>query len=178
MDDAWELVPSERLEQLCPPVGFERSSRVVGKTSGVAQPSCAADLNHHLGARAPSVIPQSQPRASTPVRVPAKLALISQPTTRHYETPRTCSFRATRCKELLVTISVWSADRSGYLAFTVEQSSSPKVPWSVLAWLGGGEKVGEQLGDALSLVVMDPVRGVGQALDAVEVGHVVVLGLG
>jgi hypothetical protein len=128
--------------------------------------------------RAPSVIPQSQPRASTPVRVPAKLALISQPTTRHYETPRTCSFRATRCKELLVTISVWSADRSGYLAFTVEQSSSPKVPWSVLAWLGGGEKVGEQLGDALSLVVMDPVRGVGQALDAVEVGHVVVLGLG
>ena len=25
---------------------------------------------------------------------------------------------------------------------------------------------------------MDPVRGVGQALDAVEVGHIVVLGLG
>jgi hypothetical protein len=50
--------------------------------------------------------------------------------------------------------------------------------WSVLGWLGGGEKVGEQLVDALVLVVMDPVRGVGQALDAVEVGHVVVLGLG
>ena len=31
---------------------------------------------------------------------------------------------------------------------------------------------------ALSLVVMHPVRGVRQALDAVEVGHVVVLGLG
>jgi hypothetical protein len=28
------------------------------------------------------------------------------------------------------------------------------------------------------LVVMDPVRGVGQALDAVEVGYVVVVGLG
>jgi hypothetical protein len=28
------------------------------------------------------------------------------------------------------------------------------------------------------LVVVDPVRGVGQALDAVEVGHVVVVGLG
>jgi hypothetical protein len=28
------------------------------------------------------------------------------------------------------------------------------------------------------LVVMDPVRGVGQALDAVEVGDVVVVGLG
>jgi hypothetical protein len=34
------------------------------------------------------------------------------------------------------------------------------------------------LGDALSLVVMDPMRGVGQALDAVEVRHVVVVGLG
>jgi hypothetical protein len=28
------------------------------------------------------------------------------------------------------------------------------------------------------LVVMDPMRGVGQALDAVEVGHIVVVGLG
>jgi hypothetical protein len=34
------------------------------------------------------------------------------------------------------------------------------------------------LSDALSLVVMDPMRGVGQALDPVEVGHVVVVGLG
>ena len=34
------------------------------------------------------------------------------------------------------------------------------------------------MGDALGLVVVDPVRGVGQALDAVEVGHVVVFGFG
>ena len=34
------------------------------------------------------------------------------------------------------------------------------------------------MGDALSLVVVDPVRGVGQALDAVEVGHVVLVGFG
>jgi hypothetical protein len=32
--------------------------------------------------------------------------------------------------------------------------------------------------DAFSLVVMDPVRRVGQALDAVEVGRVVVVGPG
>src|SRR5512132_1316291 len=43
---------------------------------------------------------------------------------------------------------------------------------------GGGEEVDEQLVDALGLVVVDPVRGVGQALDVVEVGHVVVVGLG
>jgi hypothetical protein len=53
-----------------------------------------------------------------------------------------------------------------------------RSPWSVLGWQGGGEKVGEQLVDALVFVVMDPVRGVGQALDAVEVGHVVVVRLG
>jgi len=41
-----------------------------------------------------------------------------------------------------------------------------------------GRKVGEQLVDALRLVVMDPVGGVGQALDAVQVRHVVVVGLG
>src|SRR4249919_2243734 len=40
------------------------------------------------------------------------------------------------------------------------------------------EEVSEQLRDALGFVVVDPVRGVGQALDAVEVGHVVVVGLG
>ena len=44
--------------------------------------------------------------------------------------------------------------------------------------VGRGEEVDEQLVDALGLVVVDPVRGVGQALDAVEVGHVVVVGLG
>src|SRR5260370_33894710 len=49
---------------------------------------------------------------------------------------------------------------------------------SVLGWQGGGVKVGVQLGDALGLVVMHPVRGAGQALDAVEAGHVVVVALG
>jgi hypothetical protein len=48
----------------------------------------------------------------------------------------------------------------------------------VVGWEGGGEEVGEQLGDALVLVVVDPVRGAGQALDPVEVGHVVAVGLG
>src|SRR6187399_672621 len=43
---------------------------------------------------------------------------------------------------------------------------------------GRSEEVDEQLVDALGLVVVDPVRGVGQALDAVEVGHVVGVGLG
>jgi hypothetical protein len=32
--------------------------------------------------------------------------------------------------------------------------------------------------DAFSLVVMDPVRRVGQTLDAIEVGYVIVGGLG
>ena len=49
---------------------------------------------------------------------------------------------------------------------------------AVLCRQGGGEKVGDELGDARSLVVVNPVRGVGQALDAVEVGHVVVIGFG
>jgi hypothetical protein len=44
--------------------------------------------------------------------------------------------------------------------------------------LGGGEKVGEQLCDALGRVVMHPVRRAEQALDAVQVGHIVVVGLG
>jgi hypothetical protein len=42
----------------------------------------------------------------------------------------------------------------------------------------GGEEVDQQLVDALGLVVMHPVRRVGQALHAVEVGHVVAVGLG
>jgi hypothetical protein len=45
-------------------------------------------------------------------------------------------------------------------------------------WQGGGEELVEPSGDSLGLVVMDPVRGVGQALDAVEIGHVVAVGLG
>src|SRR6266404_298785 len=42
----------------------------------------------------------------------------------------------------------------------------------------GGEEVDEQLVDAFSLVVMHPVRRVGWALHAVEVGYVVTVGLG
>src|SRR5262245_41999279 len=41
-----------------------------------------------------------------------------------------------------------------------------------------GEEVDKQLVDAFTLVVMHPVRGVGQALNAVEVGYVSVVGLG
>ena len=42
----------------------------------------------------------------------------------------------------------------------------------------GGEEVDEQVVDLFSLVVMDPVRRVGQALHTVEVWHVVAVGLG
>jgi hypothetical protein len=49
---------------------------------------------------------------------------------------------------------------------------------AVLGWAGGSEEVDQQLCDALGLVVMDPMRGVRQALDAVEVGHVVAVRLG
>ena len=47
---------------------------------------------------------------------------------------------------------------------------------AVLGWAGGSEEVDQQVCDAL--VVMDPMRGVRQALDAVEVGHVVAVRLG
>ena len=49
---------------------------------------------------------------------------------------------------------------------------------SPLAPTRGGEEVDKQLVDAFTLVVMHPVRRVGQALDAVEVGYVIVVGLG
>jgi hypothetical protein len=42
----------------------------------------------------------------------------------------------------------------------------------------GGEELGEQLRDALVLVVVDPVRRIGKTLDAVEVRHVIVSWLG
>jgi hypothetical protein len=42
------VVALEYLEQLRPPVGFERLPRVVGKTKRIARPSCTADLDHHL----------------------------------------------------------------------------------------------------------------------------------
>src|SRR5215469_3016473 len=69
--------------------------------------------------------------------------------------------------------SVWPTAPDGCGAL-----GARRRPWSVPGRQGGGEKVGEQLVDALRRVVMHPVRGAGQALDAVEVGHVVVLGLG
>jgi hypothetical protein len=47
-----------------------------------------------------------------------------------------------------------------------------------LAPTRGAEEVDKQLVDAFTLVVMHPVRRVGQALDAVEVGYVSVVGLG
>src|SRR5439155_16294347 len=68
--------------------------------------------------------------------------------------------------------------RSGWCA-----SSVCPVEWlrrrrfAVLGWAGGGEEVDEQLIDAFGLVVVDPVRRVGQALDAVEAGHIVTVGL-
>jgi hypothetical protein len=47
-----------------------------------------------------------------------------------------------------------------------------------LGWCGEGEKPREQLRDALRFVVMHPMRRVRQALDVVEVGHVIVVGFG
>src|SRR6478672_1228978 len=44
--------------------------------------------------------------------------------------------------------------------------------------LGGSEEAGQQLVDSLRLVVMNPVRGIRQPLDTLEVRDVVVLGLG
>jgi len=58
------------------------------------------------------------------------------------------------------------------------RSALVEVPWSGLAWPGGGEEVDEELVDAVGFVVVDPVGGVGQAFDAVQVGDVVVAGLG
>ena len=51
-------------------------------------------------------------------------------------------------------------------------------PLMIVTGVGRSEEVDEQLVDALGLVVVDPVRRVGQALDAVEVGDVLVVGLG
>ena len=75
-------------------------------------------------------------------------------------------------------LAVVGMRQSSRFAPSFEAANPWPSPWSVLGWQGGGEKVGEQLGDALSLVVVDPVRGVGQALDAVEVRYVVVVGFG
>ena len=77
-----------------------------------------------------------------------------------------------------VSATLAKASSSAAISSSTRAPGARRSPWSVPGWQGGGEKVDEQLVDALSLVVMDPVRGVGQALDAVEVGHVVVVGLG
>src|ERR1700760_4744750 len=50
--------------------------------------------------------------------------------------------------------------------------------FSLAGQTGRGEEIDEQLRDAIGLVVVDPVRGIGQALDAIEVRYVVVVGLG
>src|SRR5713101_9182635 len=71
----------------------------------------------------------------------------------------------------------WRDDVLGTSA-TAAPFEIPRRRSAVLGWQGGGEKVDEQLVDALSLVVMDPMRRVGQPLDAVQVGHVIVVGLG
>src|SRR5439155_24504232 len=49
---------------------------------------------------------------------------------------------------------------------------------AVVCCQGGGEKVDEHLVDALSLVVMHPMGRIGHALYPVEVGHIVLVGLG
>jgi hypothetical protein len=77
-----------------------------------------------------------------------------------------------------VSATLARASSGAAISSSTRAPGARRSPWSVLGWQGGGEKIGEQLGDALSLVVMDPMRGVGQALDAVEVRHVVVVGLG
>ena len=91
---------------------------------------------------------------------------------------------------MFAEVSACQGPRQKVSATLARASSSPAIssstraprarrsPWSVPGWQGGGEKVDQQLVDALRLVVMDPVRGVGQALDAIEVGHIVVAGLG
>src|SRR3954449_9498685 len=86
-----------------------------------------------------------------------------------------------------------TVSRSGHLVASMRRrrsmSSDSSKPTSNARMVGvacvadicspsGREEVDEQPVDALGLVVVDPVRGVGQALDAVEVGDVLVVGLG
>src|SRR4051812_9908100 len=85
-----------------------------------------------------------------------------------------------------------TVSRSGHLVASMRRrrsmSSDSSNPTSNARMVGvtcvadicspsGREEVDEQLIDALGGVVVDPMRGVGQALDAVEVGYVVVVGL-
>ena len=49
---------------------------------------------------------------------------------------------------------------------------------AVLGWDGRGRRSRRGVVDALRLVVVDPVRRIGQALDAVEVGDILIVGLG
>src|SRR5262245_46516746 len=89
------------------------------------------------------------------------------------------------------TRSAWLAtSASSHSADSVRISSPEPIAGSYLLAFGAGrgsaapgrcgrgEEVDEQPGDAFGLVVVHPVRGVGQALDTVQVGHVVVLRLG
>src|SRR3954451_17959264 len=86
-----------------------------------------------------------------------------------------------------------TVSRSGHLVASMRRrrsmSSESSKPTSNARMVGvtcvadirspsGREEVDEQLIDALGCVVVDPVRGVGQALDAVDVGDVLGLGLG
>src|SRR5437764_3722701 len=66
-----------------------------------------------------------------------------------------------------------------FLADTVPtRSRVPAVAGSRDRSLRGSEIVDQQLRDARRLVVMHPMRRVGQALDAIQVGYVVAVGLG
>src|SRR5919204_5820894 len=65
---------------------------------------------------------------------------------------------------------------TGYAAVTYRRPGS--LPADQCLRLGpSAEEVDQQLVDPLGLVVMHPVRRVGQALDALEIGHVVAVGL-
>jgi hypothetical protein len=78
-------------------------------------------------------------------------------------------------------VSAWAprAERLGGPSSSSSEQLSQRARSSqlLLDGFGGGEKVDEQLCDALGLVVMHPVRRAEQTLDAVQVGHIIVVGL-
>jgi hypothetical protein len=95
---------------------------------------------------------------------------------------RSCSARSElariRILEGQAGCEMGMSDRPGYPGPSGPVEWLPHRPSAVLGWQGGGEEVDEQLVDTFSLVVMHPMRRLGQALDAVEVGHVSAVGLG
>src|SRR5258708_7551791 len=121
--------------------------------------------------RQPSVS-VSTPPASPPTAPPPPIVAPEPPSPRASAAPRH-SPRST-------SVHRRRGDVPGSSAIRPPAPSGGRCPGrrSVLGWQGGGEKLGEQLCDALMLVVMDPVRGAGRALAAVEVGHGGVVGLG